>query len=117
MRESRETLAVVEGGCTTGNPIAAADAAEGASEPLRPYLEAIVELSEKDAEAARQALWRLQADWPTLERLERQVGGGPDQAALRVGAAIHLARAELSSPDPRLRERLPELLHLLGAER
>ena len=77
---------------------------------------AIVELSEEDAGAARQALWRLQADWPTLERLERQVGGQPEQAALRVGAAIHLARAELSSPDPHLRQRLPELLDLLKAE-
>lgn len=116
MRESREALAVVEGGCTSSDLIAAVDAAEGTPEPLRTNLEAIVELSEEDAAAARQALWRLQADWPTLERLERQVGGGPEQAAFRVGAAIHLARAELSSPDPHLRQRLPELLEMLGAD-
>ena len=116
MRESREALAMVEGSCPRSDLIAAVDAAEGTPEPLRTSLEAIVELSEEDAGAARQALWRPQADWPTLERLERQVGGQPEQAALRVGAAIHLARAELSSPDPHLRQRLPELLDLLKAE-
>lgn len=73
----------------------------------------LVELSETDPEAARQALWRLQGDWPQLERLERQVGGEPEQAALRVGAAIQMARAELTSPAPRLRQRLPELMQLL----
>ena len=148
MRESREALAMVEGSCPRSDLIAAVDAAEGTPEPLRTSLEAIVELSEEDAGAARQALWRLQAEMParvavdtrfsdelehvlmagadiflmpsqyepTLERLERQVGGQPEQAALRVGAAIHLARAELSSPDPHLRQRLPELLDLLKAE-
>lgn len=116
MGESREVLAVVEGGCARGGITAAIDAAERDAEPLRTNLDAIVELSEEDAEAARQALWRLQADWPSLERLERQVGGDPEQAALRVGAAIHLARAELSAPDPHLRQRMPELLALLGAQ-
>jgi alkanesulfonate monooxygenase SsuD/methylene tetrahydromethanopterin reductase-like flavin-dependent oxidoreductase (luciferase family) len=116
VRESREALAVVEDGCTLGDITAAVDAAERSPEPLRTNLEAIVELSEEDAEEARQALWRLQADWPTLERLERQVGGQPEQAALRVGAAIHLARAELSSPAPQLRQRMPELLEMLGSE-
>ena len=114
MQESRESLAVVAGDCPIGGATAVVDAAERAPEPLRANLEAIVELSEADPEAARQALWRLQADWPTLERLERQVGGEPEQAALRIGAAIHLARAELSSAAPRLRQRMPELLELLG---
>jgi hypothetical protein len=79
----------------------------------REALEELVELSEADPEKARQALWRLQGDWPQLERLERQVGGEPEQAALRVGAAIHMARAELALPAPRLRQRLPELMELL----
>jgi hypothetical protein len=90
-------------------------AASATADPLRTSLEAMVELSEEDAEAARQALWRLQADWPTLEQLERQIGGDPVRAALRVGAAIQLARAELASPTPHLRERMPELMDLLGA--
>lgn len=115
MRESRETLAVVEGACPCGGVAGAMEAASATADPLRTGLEAMVELSEEDAEAARQALWRLQADWPTLERLEHQIGGDPVQAALRVGAAIQLARAELGSPAPHLRGRLPELLELLGA--
>ncbi len=83
----------------------------------REALEELVVMSEADPEAARQALWRLQGDWPKLEQLERQVGGEPEQAALRVGAAIQMARAELSSPAPQLRERLPELMALLETER
>jgi hypothetical protein len=79
----------------------------------REALEELVELSEADPDAARQALWRLQGDWPKLEQLERQLGGEPEQAALRVGAAIQMARAELASPAPHLRQRLPQLLQLL----
>ena len=115
MGESRETLAVVEGACPRGGAARVMEAANATADPLRAGQEAIVALSEEDAEAARQALWHLQADWPTLERLERQIGGDPVQAALRVGAAIQLARAELASPAPRLRDRLPELMDLLGA--
>jgi len=99
VQESREALVVGE-----------------AAGSLRADLDAIVELSESDPTAARQALWCLQANWPALERIERQVGGEPEQAALRLGAAIHLARAELASPAPELRRRLPELLELLDAD-
>lgn len=113
MGESRETLAIVEGDCPPGGAAAVLEAANGCDDPLRRSLEAMVELSEADATAARRMLWRLQADWPTLAQLERQVGGDPVQAALRVGAAIQLARAELSSSAPDLRGRLPELLELL----
>lgn len=116
MGESRETLAVVESACPRGGAAGVLEAANATAEPLRASLEAIVELSEADPEAARQALWRLQADWPTLEMLERQIGGDPVQAALRVGAGIQLARAELSSPAPYLRGRLPELMELLSGE-
>lgn len=116
MGESRETLAVVEGACPRGGAAGVMAAANATADPMRSSLEAMVELSEEDAEAARQALWRLQADWPALEQLERQIGGDPVQAALRVGAAIQLARAELASPAPHLRGRLPELLELLGAK-
>ncbi|HVY96942.1 MAG TPA: hypothetical protein VHA54_08290 [Solirubrobacterales bacterium] len=116
MGESRETLAVVEDACPHGGAAGVMEAANATADPLRTSLEVIVELSEEDVEAARQALWRLQADWPTLEQLERQIGGDPVQAALRVGAAIQLARAELASPAPRLRSRLPELIELLGPD-
>ena len=44
---------------------------------------------------AREALWRLQADWKTRKLLEPHIGGEPTQAALRLGAAIQIARAEL----------------------
>lgn len=104
---------LVEDGCACADLAAALAAAERTPDPLRASLEAIVALAEDDPAAARETLWRLQADWPALERLERQVGGRPAQAGLRVGAAIHLARAELASPTPRLRQKLPELLELL----
>jgi hypothetical protein len=71
-------------------------------------------MAEVNPEGARAALWRLQADWTTLKRLEERIGGRPTQAALRIGAAIHLARAELASPAPQLRRLLPELLDWLG---
>lgn len=113
MRESREALAVVDGGCVC-DVAGAIDAAGGTADPLRVSLETMVEMSERDPAQARQALWRLQADWPALQRLEEQIGGEPVRAALRVGAAIHIARAELASPTPHLRERLPELIELLS---
>jgi hypothetical protein len=115
LRESRETLVVVKSEPACDGFAGVLDAAGTTADPLRTSLEAIVELSEADPQRARQALWRLQADWQALERLEEQIGGEPAQAALRVGAAIHVARAELASPAPRLRDRLPELLELLGA--
>ncbi len=90
------------------------EATDEAPEPLRAGVEAIVAIAEANPEGARAGLWRLQADWKTLKLLEPHVGGGPTQAALRLGAAIHLARAELASPAPQLRRRLPELMEWLG---
>jgi hypothetical protein len=46
--------------------------------------------------------------------MEERLGGEPTRAALQIGAAIHFARAELSSPRPQLQQRLPELLGWLG---
>ena len=89
-------------------------AADRAEEPLRAGVEAIVAIAELNPKGAREGLWRLQADWKALKLLEPHVGGGPTQAALRLGAAIHLARAELASPAPHLRSRLPELMEWLG---
>jgi hypothetical protein len=71
-------------------------------------------MAEVDPEGARMALWRLQTDWETLAIMEERLGGEPTQAALRIGAAIQLARAELASPAPQLRRLLPEMLEWLG---
>ena len=76
-------------------------------------MEAVIAMAEEDPEGVRAALWRLQTDWTMLNRLEEHVGGEPTRAALGVGAAIHLARAELASPAPQLRRRFPELMQLL----
>jgi hypothetical protein len=90
------------------------EAADRAPEPLRAGVEAIVAIAELNPQGAREALWRLQGDWETLRLLEPHVDGDPTQAALRLGAAIQLARAELASPEPQLRRRLPELMEWLG---
>ena len=90
------------------------DAADRAPDQLRAGVEAIVEIAEANPEDAREGLWRLQTDWEARRLLDPHIGGGPDQAALRLGAAIQTARAELASPTPQLRRRLPELLRWLG---
>ena len=114
MRESREALLIVPDVCYPDAVARVFEAADQASEPVRAGAEVLVAMAELNPKGARAALWRLQTDWPTLKRLEEHVGGEPTQAALRIGAAIHLARAELSSPAPQLRQRLPELLEWLG---
>jgi len=112
--EGRETLLVVSDPCYP-DAVARAVAAAGRSpEPMRAGVEAVIEMAEEDPEGARVALWRLQTDWRTLKRLEEHVGGDSTLATLRIGAAIHLARAELASPTPQLRRRLPELLEWLS---
>jgi hypothetical protein len=114
MGESREALLIVPDVCYPDAVARVFEAADHASEPVRAGAEVLVAMAELNPKGARAALWRLQTDWPTLKRLEEHVGGEPTQAALRIGAAIHLARAELSSPTPQLRQRLPELLEWLG---
>ena len=114
MRESRETLLAVSDRCYPDSVARALDAADHSPEPVRAGVEAVIEMAERNPEGARAALWRLQSDWATLERLEEHVGGDSTLATLRIGAAIHLARAELASPAPQLRSRLPELMEWLG---
>jgi hypothetical protein len=114
VRESREALLIVPDACYPDAVARIFEAAEHANEPVRAGAEAMIAMAELNPKGARAALWRLQTDWPTLKRLEEHVGGEPTQAALRIGAAIHLARAELASPAPQLRQRLPELLEWLG---
>lgn len=113
MAESRETLLVVSDPCYPDAVAHAMKAADHSPDPVKAGVEAVIEMAERDPEGARAALWRLQTDWPTLRRLEEHVGGDSTLATLRIGAAIHLARAELASPTPQLRRRLPELMEWL----
>lgn len=114
MGESREALLIVSDSCYPDAIARVLEAAAGSPEPVQACVEALVRMAEPDPEAARAALWRLQTDWKTLGRLERGLGGDPTQAVLRIGATIQLARAELSSPAPQLRRRLPEMMEWLG---
>jgi hypothetical protein len=70
---------------------------------------AAAELAELDPEAVRQALWSLQGDPSALRRLEAGLSLPPERATLALGAAIQLARAELSSAGPDLHGCLPEV--------
>jgi hypothetical protein len=114
VEKSRETLLVARDACYPNALAQAFDAAARSAEPVQAWVEALVAMSEPDPQGTRAALWRLQADWKTLKRLETGLGGDPTQAVLRIGATIHLARAELASADPQLRRRLPELMEWLG---
>jgi hypothetical protein len=114
MGDSREALLAVEDVCYPDALARAFEAADRSPDPVQAGIEAAVEMAELDPRGAVAALWRLQADWKTLAWLEERVGGEPTRATMRIGAAIHLARAELTSPTPQLRRRLPELLEWLG---
>ena len=114
MREGRERLLIVPDDRYEVAFAQVCEAADRAPEPLRAGVEAIVAIAELNPEGAREALWRLQGDWETLKLLEPHIDGNSTQAALRLGAAIQLARTELASPAPRLRQRMPELMEWLG---
>jgi hypothetical protein len=118
MGEGREALLVVVDGCYADAMTRAFEAAEESPEPFLAGIEAALEMAEQDPKGAHEVLWRLQADWNTLERLEAILGGEPKRAVLRLGAAIHVARAELSSPSPQPRRCLHEVLEwLYGGDR
>jgi hypothetical protein len=114
VEKSGEALLIVSDPCYPKAVARATEAADSASEPVQAAIEAAVTMAEVNLEGARAALWRLQADWETLAIMEERLGGEPIQAALRIGAAIHLARAELSSPTPQLHRLLPEMMEWLG---
>jgi hypothetical protein len=107
-------MAVTADGGYTDSVARVFEAAQESTEPVLGGIEAAVELAEVDPDGARALLWRLQGDWVMLEQLAEGIGGEPTQAALRVGAAIQSARAELASPEPQLRRLLPELMGWLG---
>lgn len=118
MTESRELALVVDGRLDERLVERALKAAgEGAQEDrIRNGLDAVIDIAELDPEEAREALWMLQGDQVTLERLESCLGMGSGRATLALGGAIQLARAELSTADPDLRSRVPELLRWLEWE-
>ena len=96
----------------------AAAAAEAARprHRVRAGLAALIAMAETDLVAARSALRSLRADHPRQSRLEAWLGGDPDRATLRLGAAIQLATAELSMDEPDLGSLEPDLLHWLEGE-
>jgi hypothetical protein len=112
--EGRERLLAVPDDRYADSYAEVYEAADHAPDQLQAGVEAIVALAEMNPESAREGLWRLQTDWRAWKLLVPHIGGGPDQAALRLGAAIQIARAELASPSPQLRRRLPELMEWLG---
>jgi hypothetical protein len=114
VEKSREALLIVSDPCYPSAVARVFEAADHSPDPVQAGLDVLVAMAELNPKGARAALWRLQADWKTLRRLEEHLGGDPTQAALRIGATIHLARAELGSPTPQLRRRLPEMREWLG---
>jgi hypothetical protein len=90
---------------------AAVFAPEG--EQVRDAVETVVDIAEQDPQGTREALWSLRGDCESLERLEACLKMTPERATLALGAAIQICSAELSSVDPDLRERIPELLQWL----
>jgi hypothetical protein len=115
MTEGRAVSAVVDGRLDERLVERAFEAAafspEG--EQIRDAVGTVVDISELDPEGTREALWSLRGDRDALERLETCLKMTPERAALAFGAAIQICSAELSSADPDLRERMPELLRWL----
>jgi hypothetical protein len=119
LRESKERLPIVPDDRYAVAFFEVYEAADRAldhrhADQLRAGLEAVVAIAEENPAFAREGLLRLQGDWRALELLEPHVGGAPEQAAMRIGAAIQVARAELASAQPQLRQRVPELMRWLG---
>jgi hypothetical protein len=108
--KSREAPFAIVGHCYEDSMTRAFEAADVSPLPFLAGIEAAMKMAEVDPKGAREVLWQLQGDWPMLERLEQILGGEPTRAILRLGAAIHAARAELASPSPEPRRCLDELL-------
>jgi hypothetical protein len=116
MEEGRELAAVLDGRLDERLVERVVSAAEDAppEERVRAGVEAMVEIAELDPAGTKEALWALQGNPLALQGLERGLSLDAKPATLALGGAIQLARAELSSADPDLRGRLPELLRWLG---
>ncbi len=112
MTEGRGVTAVVEGRLDERLVERALEAAADAppADRTRIAVETAVDIAELDPQGTREALWILRGDRSALERLERGLEMSPERATFALGAAIQLAAAELGSPAPDLRGRMPELL-------
>jgi hypothetical protein len=93
---------------------AATDAPAG--DEVRDAVMRVVEIAEQDPTATREALWALRGDTGALEGLENGLPLAQPKATLALGGAIQLASAELASPQPDLRARMPELMRWLEGE-
>lgn len=95
--------------------------AKGTEDRIGAGLGVLVALAEADPAAVGAALRALRADHVALARLEAclraQTGASGERATLALGAALQLAVAELASPRPDLRGRIPELSRWLRGER
>jgi hypothetical protein len=112
MTESRAVSAVIDGRLDERMVERALEAAADApsGDQVRDAVETVIDISEIDPEGTRAALWSLRGNHGALERLEACLDMGAGSATFALGAAIQLAGAELASPDPDLRSRVPELL-------
>jgi len=115
MEEGRELAAVLDDRLDERLVERVLSAAQDAPQVdrVRAGLEVVVEAAELDPEGTIEALNVLRGDVAALKRLEQGLGLPPGRAILALGAAIQLARAELSSAEPDLRGRAPELLRWL----
>lgn len=115
MIEGRELTAVLDGRLddrlVDEVVEAATDAIEG--DEVHDAVLRVVEISERDPEGTREALWALRGDAGALERLELCLGMDPGRATLALGGAIQLASSELAAVEPDLRGRMPEMMRWL----
>jgi len=118
MAEDRGVALLVDGRLDERLVEQAFEAAEDGSYDLRVRnaLEAAIEAAETDPEHALEALWTLRHDEETVERLVQCMNCSPEWATLALGAAFQIAHAELASPHPDLRSRIPELLRWLESD-
>lgn len=90
---------------------AAADAAP--AERIHDVVAEVVQITVLDPDGTLQALQALRGDADALRDLERGLDLSPDRATLALGGAIQLAIGELTSDDPDLGARAPELVRWL----
>lgn len=115
MTEGRELAAVLDGRLDDWlvDQVVEAAADAPAGDEVQEAVMRVIEISERDPVAAREALWALRGDVGALERLEHGLQLGAQRATLALGGAIQVASTELASGDPDLRGRMPELMRWL----
>lgn len=118
MTQGRELAAVLDGRLDdrlVGEVVeAATDAPTG--DAVHNAVMRVIEFSEQDPTAAREALWALRGDAGALEGLEHGLPLSEPKATLALGSAIQVASTELASARPDLRGRMPELMRWLEGD-